>query len=471
MKTKTCIPVMTMAAEAVLVNPSRIRWIVPCVLFALAGVNGQLKAQERETKISEFVPFQAFLDQTQATDSIGKLRPGTDVKVKEAAALHEMRQHILTMYQGEPVTHSFVRDSSHFDCVPIDKQPSVRILGLQTIAEAPPKSALAGQRTVNDLDALPTNPASQELDTSNDDFGNAMGCEANTVPIRRLTLEEMVQFPTLRDFFRKQPEAPNSLRKAAVSPDSAKEFLAPTAHKYSQMYRYVDNLGGNSNLNLWSPYVNTGLGEIFSLSQEWYIGGTGAATQTAEVGWQNFPNKYGSQSSRLFIYFTGDNYNSTGCYNLDCPGFVQVSNTAHIGGGFGGYSTAGGAQYEFSAEYYLYQGNWWLAISGNWVGYYPVSLYRGGQMSRYAQKIEFGTESVGTTVWPPEGSGFWSTSGLGYAAYQRNLFYFNTGGIAVPDGLLQYDPSPRCYTTSGPFSSASSGVYFYEGGPGGTGCQ
>ena len=68
------------------------------------------------------------------------------------------------------------------------------------------------------------------------------------------------------------------------------------------------------------------------------------------------------RNSRLFIYYTADNYSTTGCYNLSCGAFVQVNNSWYFGGGFSNYSTYGGAQYDFSAEYYLYNGNWWLAL-------------------------------------------------------------------------------------------------------------
>jgi hypothetical protein len=149
-----------------------------------------------------------------------------------------------------------------------------------------------------------------------------------------------------------------------------------------------------------------------------------------------------------------------------------VNNSVPLGGGFTAYSTFRGPQYEIGAKYLLYQGNWWVAIQGTWVGYYPGYLYGGGQLAYNAQLIEFGTESVGVTVWPGEGSGFWSTSEFGAAAYQRDLYYFDLAGGAIWDSLTPSDPSPRCYSTSGPDYSSSSGwgVYFYEGGPGGPGC-
>src|SRR6185295_10591980 len=162
---------------------------------------------------------------------------------------------------------------------------------------------------------------------------------------------------------------------------------------------------------LWNPYVNTGLGEVFSLAQSWHSGGTGAALQTTEVGWTNYPGHFGVQKPVLFIYWTANNYNGTGCYNLECAGFVQVDGEGWLGASFANYSTAGGSQTEFSARDYLYEGNWWLASNGTWIGYYPGSIYGTGQMSRYAQLIQFGTETTGATVWPAAGSGAFSTAG------------------------------------------------------------
>jgi hypothetical protein len=437
------------------------------LLAALACVPETVGAQP-QSSLKEFVPFQSFLDKTRGAKLVDFAGP--DAQVKDEASLEEMRQHILTLYGGVQVSHSFVLNSSHFDCIPVEQQPGVKAQNLKTIAPAPPQSIIA-KPAGTDGAADRASPASQfDPEKKTDDFGNSASCEQNTIPMRRITLEEMTHFPTLRDFFQKGPGG--SGRPSLAVPRNAPESSPTQGHKYSIMTQEVNNLGGNSNLNLWNPYVNTAWGEVFSLSQEWYVGGSGEDTQTAEVGWQNFPAKYGNEDSRLFIYWTADYYNQTGCYNLECGAFVQVSNAAPLGGGFTAYSTHGGGQYEVSAMYYLYQGNWWLAIQGKWIGYYPGSIYRGGQLSRYSQNIQFGTEGVGVTVWPAEGSGNWSTSGFGSAAYQRNLYYINLSRQWVWDSLRNYDPSPHCYSTSGPFFSTSSdwGANFYEGGPGGPGC-
>jgi len=400
----------------------------------------------------EFVPFSTFLERTESASSM-HVR-GANSKVKNAGAFDEMRGHILSMYRGVSVSHSFIKDSSHFDCVPVEQQPALRVHGITKIAEAPPRELLAGPEAAAETAAAVAEPETVDA------FGNAVACDAGSFPMRRLTLEEMTQWPTLRHFFAKKPETP-----------SEAPAVASASHKYAFMSQHVDNLGGNSNIALWNPYVNTALGEVFSLSQAWYAGGDGAATQTAEVGWQTYPARYGANSV-LFIYYTADYYATTGCYNLDCPAFVQIAGAGMLGASLGTPSQMGGAQREFSARFQLFNGNWWLAINGTWIGYYPGALYRGGQLTRYAENIQFGTESVASTIFPPQGSGAWSTSGWSQAAYQRNVFYSDTAGTLRWSSLQPANPSPSCYSVSGPYSSSSQGwgVYFFAGGPGGSGC-
>jgi Neprosin len=151
---------------------------------------------------------------------------------------------------------------------------------------------------------------------------------------------------------------------------------------------------------------------------------------------------------------------------------VQTNANWHFGYGFNHYSTQGGTQYEFTAEYYLYEGNWWLALGGTWVGYYPGTIYRGGQMTRNAQVIEYGGETVGTRIWPPMGSDRWANAGWRYAANQRNVFYIDINSVTWWANLTPMQPSPACYSTAGPFFSTQPGwgIYFFFGGPGGRGC-
>jgi hypothetical protein len=423
--------------------------IVFATLLALFMLNGLVSAQSAPV---DFVPFRNFIDQT-ATASAGDYlnRPGS--RVKDAAAFEQMRQHILNLYQGIEVQHSFILDSSHYDCVSINQQPAVRKYGLKNIATPPPLSMIKGQST-EDLQRDPQNPFDQ--------FGNSVYCEAGTIPMRRVTLDNMIHFQTLRQFTEKSAGERDPRQQTKLNPGDA--------HKYSVVYQDVNNLGGNSNLNLWEPSVNTSKGEVFSLSQEWYVGGSGAGLQTEEVGWVVYPGMFGDEKPHFFIFSTPDDY-AEGCWDNTCGDFVQTADSGLLGAAIGPVSTFGGTQYVIDAQYYFYKGNWWLAFQGTWIGYYPGSMYGSGQNSKYAQEIEFGTEGVGSTVWPPEGSGDWPGTGFGYAAFQNDLWYYNLSGDKVWDSLTPYIPSPKCYSIAGPYSSTGNWtVYFYEGGPGGTGC-
>jgi hypothetical protein len=375
-----------------------------------------------------------------------------------------MRRHLSGLYAGMHVTHSYEFGGDIFDCVPILEQPSVRQEGIVKIATPPPPAVLKAGKP-----AEAAQSAVQVLASQRDRFGNAMTCAAGSIPMRRITLDQITHFRSLAAFLHKTPDGVAPIPVPMTPQVSA-------SHKYSYAYQYVYNWGGNGSLNLWSPPVATASSETFSLFQHWYVGGAGTrlpGLQTVEVGWQNYPAKYGSQQSRLFVYYTADGYNTTGCYNLDCKGFVQTSNTAHLGGVFSKYSSTGGAQVELPIQVQFYRGNWWIFLNGVAIGYYPASLYRQGQLAYSAVLIEIGAESSGTVVWPPEGSGAWSSTGANKAAYARNLFYLDSRlNSHWSTGLTRGAPSPNCYTVTGPAWNAVSGwgEYFYAGGPGGKGC-
>jgi len=441
--------------------------------FALLALTVSLLATavQAQTPPPTFVPFDQFVRSVRDADAAALVaRPGA--KVTTTDSVEEMRNHVLSLYQGVQVSHSYVLGSQIFDCVPIQQQPSVRLLGLSNIAVPPPSSALSGVAREGDH-SIPATLSQLPAGKVKDDFGNSLGCEANTIPMSRVTLEQLSRFETLQKFFEKGPNGAGHPLEPAKS--AAPPTIPTSAHAYSYTYQFVNNLGPSTNINLWRPYVYTNQNEIFTLAQLWTVGTSSGPVQTAETGWQNFPAKYGNENSNLFIYWTADGYRFTGCYNLDCAGFVQTSSSLHLGAGFSAYSLFDGPQYEIKLQYLLYQGNWWLNVGGSWVGYYPSSIYGGGQLSHYSNLIEFGSESVpgffeGVNVWPSEGSTLFSSSGWTYAAYQRLIYYVNTSGTSVWAGLTAAQPSPKCYTISGPAFYSSWGEYFYFGGPGGASC-
>jgi hypothetical protein len=141
-----------------------------------------------------------------------------------------------------------------------------------------------------------------------------------------------------------------------------------------------------------------------------------------------------------------------------------------LGGGFTNYSTIGGTQYEIGLGYYFYQGNWWLMVGGDWIGYYPATIYAKGQLTKSAEKIDMGGEVAPPSTFPAMGSGRFASAGWQQAAYVRAIQYRDSTGTfrdVNPSSLKTSQTVPKCYTISKPtWGGTSWRYYFYFGGPG-----
>jgi hypothetical protein len=409
---------------------------------ALLAVGLTPQPAHAQQPAQSFVTFNAYLSSVARADYA-------------SLAANHMRDYVLGLYSGVRVSHSYQFGGAYFDCVDAMSQPTVRDLGLKTLA-TPPDASTTGKG--NDA-AGAASPLQQGL---TDAFGNAVSCAAGTIPMRRLSLDQMTKFPSLAAYLGKSPD---SMASGGVSP------LA-NAHRYAARRQNLTNYGGNSWINLWNPS-----GE-FTLSQQWFATGSGTTTQTVEGGWVHYPGKFGNNAA-LFIFFTPDGY-AHGCYNLECSGFVQTNSNWHLGGAWSSYSTPGGTQYGFQQQWKYYNGNWWLYLRGSGtldaVGYYPGSVFNNGQMSRNATETTFGGETFTSgTNWPQMGSGQFP-GGFGVAAYQNSIFYLprnEAGGTGVWSNLnVNIVTNPACYGLSYHGSTDPGGdwpgtTYFYYGGPGG----
>lgn len=422
----------------------------------------------------KLVPFGEFVNSLKQTNlTTFKEDPAT--KVSSTANFEDMRSYLADHYSSITVPHSFIdEDGQIWDCVPIDQQPALKGTGKKAASPPPDRLPAIEGNHATAVKEKPITLQAQLTPDRKDHLGNTMYCPDGTIPIRRVTLEEMSRFESLDRFFRKGPFL-NQKGHPRHEHDKVEELdkIAGVAatHKYAHAYQNVNNFGGHSFLNVWQPSI--GANQIFSLSQHWYAGGSGANLQTVECGWQVYPGKYGNTKPCLFIYWTADAYTHTGNYNLDSKAFVQTNSAWTLGGALSPISTYNGGQWELEFTYYLYQGNWWLYLKGTSykeaIGYYPTSLFKGGQLSRFAQEIDYGGETVGTTSWPAMGSGHFPAEGFGKAAYQRNIFYYPTTGGGVNSSLTASQSSPNCYKIS-VLSGGSWSPYFYFGGPGGSGC-
>ena len=274
------------------------------------------------------LPFDQFLAAVnEARHTEFAARPASKVAHEDSFA--EMRTHILRLYDGVEVVNSFVDENgSVFDCVPVEQQPSLRGTSgaVPSAPDMPPMNAPASAAEERRDAQVPP----QMAENKDDPFGNVMYCPPGTIPIRRVTLEDLTRFEDMRSFFRKAPGG-GAIPPRLSRPQQPEPPQVAATHRWAHAFQSVNNVGGHSFLNLWQPAI--GANQIFSLSQHWYAGGSGANLQTAEVGWQVYPQFYNNSPRPVFfIYWTADGYGSTGCYNLTCSAFVQTNNSWAIGG-------------------------------------------------------------------------------------------------------------------------------------------
>lgn len=435
------------------------RCVLVVLAFSAAAMMAAISnARAQSAQAVSFRDFMTKLETARAEDYIGQ----PNVTLKNSSTFYEMRSYLLSMYRNAQVKRSFALDDQTFDCVPTMQQPSVRLMGIKKIASPPPTSPSGSGAS-----------AAPELPAATDAFGNTQQCDSGTIPMRRITLEELTQYPSLREFFKKSPDS-------IMQTINGIQRSVPVTHRWSHAYQFVNNYGGLALHNVWLPPVATNKTEVFSLSQQWYTAGSGGSTQTAEIGWQNYPQKWGGQKAVAFVYWTADNYTSTGCYNLDCPGFVQTSSKHPLGARLHPVSTKGGQQYEEFFGYRFFGGNWWAAVGPNvkksyWVGYYPGSLYGAGPMASYATKFDIGGETAGGNHWAPMGSGKWAVKGYQNAAYDRGIQYRDSNNNGYSPSLTpvtQPSKAYKCYSYTTPAYDGSTSwlTYFYFGGPGGKSC-
>jgi hypothetical protein len=54
----------------------------------------------------------------------------------------------------------------------------------------------------------------------------------------------------------------------------------------------------------------------------------------------------------MWVVYKADGYQATGCYNIDCPGFVQVNHKIALGSIFHHISSYDGSQYSVGINIY-----------------------------------------------------------------------------------------------------------------------
>ncbi|KAL0659612.1 hypothetical protein Bca4012_080197 [Brassica carinata] len=92
-------------------------------------------------------------------------------------------------------------------------------------------------------------------------------------------------------------------------------------------YEYSTVSGVKGNINLWDLQVSQ---DQVSLATMAIAGGPIENLASISVGWMVNPLLY-QDHIHLYTYWTADGYKKTGCHDIGCPGFVQVSKRIPLG--------------------------------------------------------------------------------------------------------------------------------------------
>ncbi|XP_043721984.1 uncharacterized protein LOC122669303 [Telopea speciosissima] len=187
-----------------------------------------------------------------------------------------------------------------------------------------------------------------------------------------------------------------------------------------------------------------------------------------------YPSLLGDNQTRFFLYWTDDGYEQTGCYNLQCPGFVQTNKNIYLGSIIKPVSIYNAEQFDITIAIVKdkVSGNWWIQLQNELLGYWPDSILTG--LAGGASMVHWGGEitnshSDGFHTTTQMGSGHFPSEGYAKSSYFRNLRVVDssTNIMANPKGITPFAAKPQCYDVHINENTGSSyGYHFYYGGPG-----
>ncbi|KAF7149564.1 hypothetical protein RHSIM_Rhsim02G0177500 [Rhododendron simsii] len=273
------------------------------------------------------------------------------------------------------------------------------------------------------------------------------GCPLGTVPIRRVTREDLIR--------EKLDSKTMSLEENRPGTHYAVLRTRVTRKKFS---------GAGARFTLHRPHVNGGQ---YSAARVKIQNGP----DSIESGWRVDPSLYGDSRTRGYIHF---NAGQSHCFNTRCPGFVIVRSDVQLDAYFAPVSIPGIDP--VSTPVYIIRdkpsGNWWLIIREGYiaVGFWPKRIFTGlGDLANY---VEWGGEAFSPpgTVVPPMGTGFFPIRRfISLNAYFRRIVVRNEYGQTVDvDNTEAFADNNKLY---GVVDKGDQGDYFGRvflyGGPGG----
>ncbi|KAJ0962698.1 hypothetical protein J5N97_027820 [Dioscorea zingiberensis] len=217
-------------------------------------------------------------------------------------------------------------------------------------------------------------------------------CPSGTVPIKRVSKEDLIR---MRSSLKN--------RKMMMHPPSK-----------------LSDENQEASYNQWAIYFTPDNDQINLITSGWTVD---------EI-------IYGDNQTRLMTTWTNDNYKTTGCQDIKCPGFVQISEEIPLGAPLQPLSTYGGDQYTLNVLVFkdIKSKNWWLVLGKDKkpIGYWPNEIFT--HLSSSANRIDYGgvVQYSDMSQKPPMGSGHFSNEGFGKSCFFGNLQYVNSVCLLLP---------------------------------------
>nr|CAD1842498.1 unnamed protein product [Ananas comosus var. bracteatus] len=248
--------------------------------------------------------------------------------------------------------------------------------------------------------------------------------------------------------------------------DDSDDLIRHLAVYKSGSGKFDEFYGAKATLNVYGfPNLK---GQESSSAVIWILNNADNQLNVITTGWHVYPELYGDTQTHFFTLWAVDEQSSTGCYNLQCNGFVLQNATSIVPGVvLNPVSTVDGPQYEVTIKVFkdATSGDWWLYFGHddnlNPVGYWPKSLFT--SLANKATRVDFGGQVTfpKNDTGPPMGSGHFPEDHK--AAYFKDTNYIDkNGGFFLPDNPDFRVDSPDCYNLGG-FDTD----HFLYGGPGG----
>lgn len=343
---------------------------------------------------------------------------------------------------NKPPVQSFQTEYGDvFDCVDIYKQPAFDHSLLQN----------------HTIQIRPT-MFSNETDDRTGLIG--INCPKQTVPIRRVTKEAIFAARSFKKF----------------------RFLESDIHAtglYSVMGKFY---GAKATFNSWRPQVT----KVYEYSTFHIDASSPYHRHEANfitAGWMVYPELFNDQHPRMFAYWTADSHQMTGCLDIYCSGFIQISKLP-LGFPLPLISIYKDEAHQYDTTIHVFQDpityNWWLRVEGQNIGYWPSELinklanngathmFWGGQVCT--------PDGLGYSKGIEMGSGHCASEGYAKASYIRGVQYVPEvvsphTFVDVPDTVASVGhviSSHFCATEMQ--HSSKWGSFFYYGGRQGTPC-